>query len=104
MINTILSLGRHLEQVREVLLVAHASPDGDSVGSQAALAQILSARGIQVNCAGQDLIPENYRFLRGLENYRQANNLAGIPPTVIYLDCADERRVGDDLARRLGRP
>ncbi len=102
--STIRNLGHHLEQQGEVLLVAHANPDGDSIGSQAALSQALITQGLQVTCAGQDPIPENYRFLAGLADYRLVNTIVSIPPTVIYLDCADERRVGEEMARRLGRP
>jgi phosphoesterase RecJ-like protein len=50
---------------RTFLVVAHARPDGDSIGSMLALYHMLKIAGKEPLVYSQDAIPENYRFLPG---------------------------------------
>ncbi|HEY8932711.1 MAG TPA: bifunctional oligoribonuclease/PAP phosphatase NrnA, partial [Rariglobus sp.] len=44
---------RSLEN-RRVVVISHARPDGDCIGSEVALARVLRAMGITVICANPD--------------------------------------------------
>ena len=48
---------------KTTLIVFHARPDGDAVGSAFALKDILDAMGIQSICLCDDEVPERLRFL-----------------------------------------
>ena len=48
---------------RKVAVVGHARPDGDCIGSQAALARVLRARGHEVVCLNPDPVPRRLQFL-----------------------------------------
>lgn len=75
------------------LLVAHQSPDGDTLGSCLALQQALEAKGKTVTVACADGVPERLRFLTGAE--RVITDVASKDyEAVVFVDCADHKRVG----------
>lgn len=79
-----------------VLVVSHASPDGDTLGSAAALVRGLQALGKQVNFCCPDEVPEKYAYLfQGIvpEPAEQAH--------VVTVDVADCRLLGQ-LSDTLG--
>lgn len=53
------------ETCRSVLLTTHAKPDGDALGSVAALAEALVRCGRAVECRVMPPVPRNLRFLMG---------------------------------------
>jgi len=52
-----------LEEAERIVLTTHVRPDGDGLGSQAALARWLRARGKQVEIVNPHPIPRRFRFL-----------------------------------------
>src|SRR5689334_5509370 len=54
-----------LQSRRNVLILNHVSPDGDSLGSTLALARALWARGQRAVVGSAEGVPEMYRFLPG---------------------------------------
>ena len=42
---------------RKIAVVGHARPDGDCIGSQVALARMLTARGFDTICVNADPVP-----------------------------------------------
>lgn len=74
-------------------IIAHISPDGDTLGSTLALRHILQAlgKGAQVVCA--DTVPAHYMFLPGAADIRQPQTGAA-PGRIIAVDCADTGRMG----------
>lgn len=85
-------LVRALKDAKRVCLVTHVNPDGDGLGSEAALALALQALGKTVVLANHDATPEQYAFL-GLEALRgepAGCNLA------VALDCAVPERLGEN--------
>lgn len=52
-----------IQHAKTILIVPHTNPDGDSLGSQLALAIALKKLGKEVVSASADFVPEIYRFL-----------------------------------------
>ncbi len=87
------------EQAREILLGAHdpillihRKPDGDAVGSAAALAHFYLARGERVSIDCADMIPERLAFLTEELHLSPIEGIEG--RTVISLDVASPAQLG----------
>jgi len=79
-----------LLQARKVLMVTHINPDGDGLGSQAALAEALVSLGKSVVVANNDPVPAQYSFL-GLDAF--TGDPAGADLS-LSLDCPVLERLG----------
>src|SRR5690554_1065718 len=90
-VNKILSI---LEESNNIAVIAHILPDGDTIGSCLALADVLSAAGKSVTLFCQDTPPENLHFLHGLENFKQNINGYIEYDVAIAVDCSDKERMG----------
>jgi phosphoesterase RecJ-like protein len=94
-----------LQAIRETdrfCLTTHERPDGDAVGSLAAMQQVLSALGkdaVAFMPADEFPLPYEYRFIR-------LEGLATEPPadlgsrTLIFLDCGNIERSPADVLRK----
>ncbi len=69
-------------------ITSHAGPDGDSVGSQLALASFLKRLGKSVCVANVDKVPLVYRFLAGWEEIRVTSNVEDDFDAAFFLDCS----------------
>lgn len=95
-----LTLGEAAAQLRrpaDTLVLFHARPDADAVGSALALAQLLSALGSRVHCLCADEIPERLHFL--VKHLQRDVSLAGIPQDftaarVVAVDVASPAQLG----------
>ncbi|NQT32783.1 MAG: bifunctional oligoribonuclease/PAP phosphatase NrnA [Candidatus Omnitrophica bacterium] len=76
------------------LIMAHINPEGDSIGSQLAVRHILETLGKSVAIAGQDVVPENLKFLPGTQEITRDVPEDFHPETLIILDCPVLERVG----------
>ena len=76
------------------LLTSHARPDGDSIGSQLAMAYALDALGKDVRLVNADAAPDRFRFLNALVQERQ--------PEPQFVETYFLRRLSD-LAARSGQ-
>lgn len=57
------SAARILREADDILVLSHASPDGDTIGSARALGCALRRMGKRVRCACSDEIPPQYGYL-----------------------------------------
>ncbi|MGH7728542.1 MAG: DHH family phosphoesterase [Vulcanimicrobiaceae bacterium] len=80
------------------VMVSHAKPDGDTLGSGLALGLALRALGKRVHYFQTDPVPRNLRFLP------DAERLSPIPPSAlpadtlwVFCDMSDPLRGGDSL-------
>jgi bifunctional oligoribonuclease and PAP phosphatase NrnA len=81
---------------RRVLVTSHVDPEGDSLGSQLALAQILDELGKEVSVVNQDRPPSRFDFLPGIERVQQPAAVAGRTfDTAFVVDCASLERIGN---------
>ncbi len=90
---------------KPAVVVGHARPDGDCIGSQVALARVLRAQGCpEVRCLNLDPVPRRLEFLNRSDAF---DTLATLPPGItraLFVDCADHLRPGPEIADRFPRP
>jgi phosphoesterase RecJ-like protein len=77
----------------DILLIAHVSPDGDTLGSCFALYGTLTSMGKRVQIVCEDAVPAVYRFLP-FSNRVIAPEAAKPAKAVASVDCADLARTG----------
>ncbi|MBK1875247.1 DHH family phosphoesterase [Pelagicoccus mobilis] len=83
-----------------VLVLGHARPDGDCIGSQLALTRLLRAEGVDAVALNADPVPDALSFLiqeTPVLNLRQ--NLD--ESSLLFVDCADEGRVGPKSSKAI---
>lgn len=91
---------------QRVAVVGHARPDGDCIGSQVALARVLSARGHDVICVNPDPVPRRLQFLVNGMTFHRTDEVLKSPDdrAAIFVDCADHLRGGERLKLRYPAP
>lgn len=82
-----------LQQHDGFALIAHISPDGDTLGSSLALCEALEAMGKTVQPVCAAVVPEAYRFCPGAEKFVLPAE-ARPARYVIAVDCGDLGRTG----------
>lgn len=81
-----------LREQDRFLIITHASPDGDTLGSGFGLWYALHALGKQARVVCSDEIPQKFGYL--LQNYREE---AFAPETIVAVDLAAEQLFGEHL-------
>jgi len=89
---------------RKIVVIAHARPDGDCIGSQVALARVLRALDLDVICANPDPVPRRIQFAVGDTPIVRFDGLPAGDFTAIYVDCADQARAGEKFKARFPLP
>jgi phosphoesterase RecJ-like protein len=87
-----------LLQSKHVLITAHRSPDGDSLGSQIGLAGLLKSQGIPHVIVNEGVIPDKYRFLPGIESVCDIRDFKTSGPkfdTAAVIECSTLERIGE---------
>lgn len=85
---------------RPTLLVTHLNPDGDAIGSEIGLAELLVAHGVPVRIVNQDPTPEILRFVEaggdGAEAYDPGRHDAVVEAAarIVLLDNSAPDRLG----------
>ncbi|MCU0452630.1 MAG: bifunctional oligoribonuclease/PAP phosphatase NrnA [Bacteroidetes bacterium] len=83
-----------------VVLTTHINPDGDGLGSELALAEVLRAQGASVRVVNHDAVPGPYRFLdpvgQALEQYAPEHHdgLIASARLIVVLDANQLSRLG----------
>jgi bifunctional oligoribonuclease and PAP phosphatase NrnA len=76
------------------LLTSHARPDGDSIGSQLAMAYALEALGKDVRLVNADAAPDHYFAFPGVERIEIAPSSDIDADALIVMECSDLTRTG----------
>jgi phosphoesterase RecJ-like protein len=76
------------------LLTSHAKPDGDSIGSQVALALALEALGKEVRIVNADPPPVPYRAFAGVDRIEVSEQATGEADALVVLECGNLSRPG----------
>jgi phosphoesterase RecJ-like protein len=76
------------------LLTSHVRPDGDSIGSQMALAFALRALGKEVRIVNRDRAPAPLLGFPGVETIEIADRAEGAFDALVVLECGDLERTG----------
>jgi phosphoesterase RecJ-like protein len=86
---------QHIKAGQRILVVSHAEPDGDCLGSLVALGLALSKLNKAITLLNSSPIPAVYRFLPGVERIVRQIKEAKEYDLAIVLDCGDIVRVGE---------
>jgi bifunctional oligoribonuclease and PAP phosphatase NrnA len=76
------------------LLTSHARPDGDSIGSQLAMAFALEALGKRVRMVNADPAPAHYFAFPGVDRIDVRTSVEGDYDALIVMECGDLKRPG----------
>jgi phosphoesterase RecJ-like protein len=77
---------------RRFLITSHARPDGDSIGSQVAMALALQALGKSVRIVNRDAPPPHYLAFPGVDRIEIAPAVEGDFDALIVMECSDLTR------------
>ncbi len=95
-------VAKHIKEKDNILIVAHASPDGDALGSTAALGYICKALGKNFALYNESEAPDFLSFIplpALLQN--DLDNLPFKPDLIVILDCGDRQRIGKQVDKLL---
>ena len=76
------------------LITSHARPDGDSIGSQLAMAFALDTLGKEVRIVNADAAPDHYQDFPGMDRIEIASSASADVDAVIVMECSDLSRTG----------
>lgn len=77
------------------LITAHINPEGDSIGSQAAMASLLRKLGKTAVILNEGPVPHILQFMKGTEDILKEMPAKFDFQTIIILDCPDMTRIGN---------
>ena len=102
---TVSAIAEALRTDNNFLLTAHVSPDGDAIGSVAAMAWILKKLGKQPLVFLESGVPSYLEWVEipcpVLTTAKEVSACA--PERIIVLDCGDAQRTGDTMSAYLDR-
>lgn len=98
--NSFNEIAKQLQQHDNYIIVGHAIPDGDCIGSMVGLYLALNSMGKKVSMVLQDPVPPIYHYLLGTDKIQGPEPLSDVTNTV-YLDCSDKQRVGEKVSTML---
>lgn len=90
-----------LLQAENILLAAHVFPDGDALGSQLGLGDILESLGKQVYYYGEEPVAPVYGFIPGVEKIRNEIPDSSAFDAAVAVDCGDRFRLGHAMENLL---
>ena len=91
------SLCRLLSEPENTLIICHARPDGDAIGSAFALKSILQMMGSEAYCICADEVPKRLKFLTSsIQSSSLIDSLPErfLPERIITVDTACRAEVG----------
>lgn len=79
----------YLKKAERTLIITHANPDGDAIGSSLGLFMGLKSVGINVEVACIDGVPEHFQFIKNSEQMKKSFRLKDYDG-IIWVDCGDK--------------
>jgi phosphoesterase RecJ-like protein len=89
-----LAIAEALIARRSFVVVSHARPDGDAIGSAMAMALALEATGRQATVVTKDPVPGPYQGFPYVDRIRVVDAVTEPADAVIVLECGDLARTG----------
>lgn len=90
---------RLLEDASTIAVCAHTSPDGDALGSELALIELIETRWPNKTVVGlladDDVVPRIYQFLPGADRLVRAASYEGSPDVFFCVDLSQPGRLAD---------
>lgn len=91
------AITRLVEEAQTIAVCAHTSPDGDAIGSELALVELVGRVWPQKRVTGlladDDEVPRTYRFLPGVEGLVRATDYEGDPDLFVCVDLSHPGRL-----------
>lgn len=89
----------------KIAIISHTNPDGDTLGSQLALANAVSQFGIEVRLVNASSVSPKYHFLTMVEDIHPLAEGEELPEVVVFVDCATlgQASMQDDDKRLSGK-
>jgi phosphoesterase RecJ-like protein len=103
MMNNLEEIAKEILNRDQYTLIGHVIPDGDCIGSLLAMRLGLRALNKEAQVVLQDAMPEIYGFLEGSDCINKPRDISAIKGNVIFLDCSDLERAGQNIAELLGQ-
>lgn len=91
-------MAQALREEDDFVLIAHVSPDGDTIGSSLALLQALHAEGKRAVAVMDGKIPVYLHDLSGMDQLQHYDEAMRPRRNAIAVDCADRARLGKAIA------
>jgi len=88
------AIGEAVRDADCIVVLSHAGPDGDAIGSQVGLGLSLSAAGKRVQLLNEDGTPDSLSFLPGADQVRTPAGGRVVADLAIALDTANKVRLG----------
>jgi phosphoesterase RecJ-like protein len=85
-----------IEASDRIAIVSHKNPDGDNLGSLLAAGLSIEKMGKRVLFVEADMIPEDYKFLPGIERLKPADPDLEAIDLLLVLDSSDPDRLGEN--------
>lgn len=85
---------KRIEAAQRILIIAHANPDGDAIGSTLALGLGLRQLGKDVVMFNEDPLPHSLRFLPHVNELTRKSPTAADIDLAIMVDCSQPHRAG----------
>jgi len=92
--DVVTSICEAIRSRQRFLLTSHARPDGDSIGSQLAMAFALEALGKEVRLVNADAAPDHYFEFPGVDRIEIASQTDAEADALIVMECSDLGRTG----------
>lgn len=89
---------------RKIVVIGHARPDGDCIGSQVGLCRLLRAGGYDAVCCNPDEVPRRLRFLVADTPFQALERVLAEGRSAIFVDCADRKRASARFADAFPQP
>jgi phosphoesterase RecJ-like protein len=86
-----------LRGARRVLTICHENPEADALGSALAHALLVEAGGGVATPVCADAMPEMYKFMRGMDRFRQEPDPSIDYDLIVVGDCGELERIGPVL-------
>ncbi len=86
--------GEKLFKEKNVALVMHMRPDGDTIGSSLALALALKSKGVETQVFCSDVMPPKFCYLQDINDVKTQLNGSEFS-AIVTVDCASNTRLGD---------
>ncbi|MDB9741605.1 bifunctional oligoribonuclease/PAP phosphatase NrnA [Akkermansiaceae bacterium] len=99
---TISELGDLFSKHSSFLIISHASPDGDALGSTIALGSVLEKLGKKVYYRNEDEVPQSLKFLPNAGLIQQPEEGMLEIDVVVALDCGTKPRLGENALALAG--
>lgn len=81
-----------LESGKRILILPHANPDGDAIGSGLGLYNALIEQNIKVDIACADPVPEEFRYLKNSDHIKTDFKSKNYE-IIIFVDCGNKKMV-----------